>query len=290
MREVRAKVVVDASGQNGLISEPPAAARLGSDAEQRRDLDLLGRAPIATPAATKAPRWCCRRRTRTAGSGTSRSTTTSSASASSAPFDYLFKNRGAATSRPTARKSTRCPAVQGAHRRRRARRRLLRDEGLLVSRDAGGRRRLGAGRRRVGVSRSALFVGRAAGAAVRARWRPTRSSRGWPRATRRRRSSASGGRSSTRASIACGGWCANTTTASASAISSSTIPDLRGTVTDLLIGDLFTDRVDKVWQPMESLYPPDKTPIPAWDAGHAAGGGAREGERAEAAGRVEAVG
>jgi flavin-dependent dehydrogenase len=44
-------------------------------------------------------------------------------------------------------------------------------------------------------------------------------------------------------------------------------PELRGTVTDLLIGDLFTDRVDKVWQPMESLYPPDKTPIPSWDAG-----------------------
>ena len=33
-------------------------------------------------------------------------------------------------------------------------------------------------------------------------------------------------------------------------------PELRGTVTDLLIGDLFTDRVDKVWKPMESLYPP----------------------------------
>ena len=44
-------------------------------------------------------------------------------------------------------------------------------------------------------------------------------------------------------------------------------PELRGTVTDLLIGDLFTDRVDKVWEPMESLYPPDKSPIPAWDAG-----------------------
>jgi flavin-dependent dehydrogenase len=28
-------------------------------------------------------------------------------------------------------------------------------------------------------------------------------------------------------------------------------PDLRGTVTDLLIGDLFTPRVDKVWAPME---------------------------------------
>ena len=32
-------------------------------------------------------------------------------------------------------------------------------------------------------------------------------------------------------------------------------PHLKNTVTDLLIGDLFTDRVDEVWQPMESLYP-----------------------------------
>ena len=44
-------------------------------------------------------------------------------------------------------------------------------------------------------------------------------------------------------------------------------PDLRGTITDILIGDLFTDKVDKVWEPMESLYPPDKKPIPTWDAG-----------------------
>jgi flavin-dependent dehydrogenase len=44
-------------------------------------------------------------------------------------------------------------------------------------------------------------------------------------------------------------------------------PELRGTVTDLLIGDLFTDRVDKVWQPMESLYAPGKRPIPSWNAG-----------------------
>jgi flavin-dependent dehydrogenase len=42
-------------------------------------------------------------------------------------------------------------------------------------------------------------------------------------------------------------------------------PELRGTVTDLLIGDLFTDRVDKVWGPMESLYPPGKPPIPSWN-------------------------
>jgi flavin-dependent dehydrogenase len=44
-------------------------------------------------------------------------------------------------------------------------------------------------------------------------------------------------------------------------------PDLRNTVTDILIGDLFTGSVDKVWKPMESLYPPGKAPIPPWDAG-----------------------
>ena len=44
-------------------------------------------------------------------------------------------------------------------------------------------------------------------------------------------------------------------------------PELRGTVTDLLIGDLFTDRVDKVWAPMESLYPPDKKRMTTWQEG-----------------------
>jgi hypothetical protein len=44
-------------------------------------------------------------------------------------------------------------------------------------------------------------------------------------------------------------------------------PHLRGTLTDLLIGDLFHNGVDKVWQPIESLYEPGKAPIPTWDAG-----------------------
>jgi flavin-dependent dehydrogenase len=44
-------------------------------------------------------------------------------------------------------------------------------------------------------------------------------------------------------------------------------PDLRGTITDLLIGDLFTDRVDKVWGPMESLYPQNHPKILPWHAG-----------------------
>jgi hypothetical protein len=41
-------------------------------------------------------------------------------------------------------------------------------------------------------------------------------------------------------------------------------PHLKGTVTDLLIGDLFDDRVDEVWGPLESLYPAGKKPIPSW--------------------------
>jgi flavin-dependent dehydrogenase len=45
-----------------------------------------------------------------------------------------------------------------------------------------------------------------------------------------------------------------------------TFPHLKGIITDLLIGDLFTQRVDAAWQPMESLYPPGKKPIPFWSA------------------------
>ncbi|MDP2317779.1 MAG: NAD(P)/FAD-dependent oxidoreductase [Acidobacteriota bacterium] len=46
-------------------------------------------------------------------------------------------------------------------------------------------------------------------------------------------------------------------------------PDLRNTVTDLLIGDLFTDKVDKVWGPMETLYAPDKKRLETWREGMA---------------------
>jgi flavin-dependent dehydrogenase len=44
-------------------------------------------------------------------------------------------------------------------------------------------------------------------------------------------------------------------------------PELRGAVTDLLIGDLFTDRVDRVWPAMESLYKEGRPAIPGWRAG-----------------------
>ena len=76
-----------------------------------------------------------------------------------------------------------------------------------------------------------------------------------------------GARLSMRESIACAVSCANITTGSVSAGSSGTIRIFQGTVTDLLIGDLFTERVDKVWKPMESLYPEGKGPIPPWNQG-----------------------
>jgi len=47
-------------------------------------------------------------------------------------------------------------------------------------------------------------------------------------------------------------------------------PELRGTLTDLLIGDLFHDGTDKVWGPLESLYEEGKPSIPTWNAGTAA--------------------
>jgi len=44
-------------------------------------------------------------------------------------------------------------------------------------------------------------------------------------------------------------------------------PHLQGTVTDVLIGDVFDGHVDKLWEPMESLYEPGKAQIPSWKAG-----------------------
>ncbi len=44
-------------------------------------------------------------------------------------------------------------------------------------------------------------------------------------------------------------------------------PEHRGTVTDLLIGDLFTDKVDAVWEPMESMYEENKSAPIGWDKG-----------------------
>jgi flavin-dependent dehydrogenase len=44
-------------------------------------------------------------------------------------------------------------------------------------------------------------------------------------------------------------------------------PEMRGRITDLLVGDLFTDRVDAVWPAMESLDGHGRAPITAWHEG-----------------------
>ena len=270
---MRAKVVVDASGQNGLLQnrfklrvwdpvlnkgaiwtywkgayrdtgKDEGATMVHSDRRQARLV-------LVHPAA---------RRHR-------------SASASSAPFDYLFKGRGDAEQTYTEEVES-CPAVKDADRRRHARDRLLRDQGLLLS----PRSRSGDGWVLVGDAFGFLDPLYSSGVLLALRSGEMAADaivEGSPRAMSRRSSWRSGGRRSTKASTACAAWSASTTTASASATSSATIPELRGTVTDLLIGDLFTDRVDKVWGPMESLYPPGKTPIPPWNESSRPGEDAR---------------
>ncbi len=44
-------------------------------------------------------------------------------------------------------------------------------------------------------------------------------------------------------------------------------PELRGAVTDLLIGDLFTDERDRIWGPMESMYAEGKARLRPWSDG-----------------------
>ena len=184
-----------------------------------------------------------------------------------APFDYLFKNR-VSFEQTYDEEVERCRRRQGADRQG-----ATRVTGYFATKDYSYRATRVAGDGWVLVGDAwgfldplyssgvllALQVGRAG--RRRHRRRPGKQ------ATRPARSSASGGRSSTTASIACAAWSASTTPASASATSCGSIPELRGTVTDLLIGDLFTDRVDKVWAPMESMYPENKAAIPSWDAG-----------------------
>jgi flavin-dependent dehydrogenase len=51
-------------------------------------------------------------------------------------------------------------------------------------------------------------------------------------------------------------------------------PHLKGPITDLLIGDLFSDHVDQIWEPIESLREPNSPSIPPWD-GHRASGASK---------------
>ena len=268
-RDVRAKVVVDASGQAALLQNRLQAARLGSGAEQGRDLDLLGgRLPRHGP-----------RRGRDDGAADRR------------PEGLVLVHPAARRHRQRRRRGAVRLPVQGA----RGHEQTYHEE---VERCSGGE-----GRGSQPRSASPATSRRATIPIARRRW----PGDGWvlvgdafgfldplyssgvllalksgelaadaivdglaSRRHERRAARHVGRRRSTRASTACGGWSASTTTASASASSSGSYPDLRGTVTDLLIGDLFTDRVDKVWGPMESLYPPGKHADSDLERGHCA--------------------
>ena len=184
-----------------------------------------------------------------------------------APFDYLFKGRGTNHEKTYLEEVDHCPAVKqriaGA----------TRTTGYFVTRDYSYRstrvagRRLGARRRRVRLSRSAVFVRRAARAQVRRARRRRDRRRAVERTTSAKRSSDGGARTFNQGVDRMRRLVCEFYDGFSFGQFVRKYPHLRGTVTDLLIGDLFNTRVDAVWGPMESLYKPGKTPIPPWDAG-----------------------
>ena len=241
-RDVARKVVVDASGQSTLLQNRFKLRLWDPDAEQGRDLDLLaGRLPRHRPGRRR-DHGHADRPTSKAGSGTSRSTTTPSASAWSRR-SITCSRAAAVTSRPTTRKSSaaRRSSSASAGPSGRPATSPRKDYSYRSKQVAG--QRLGAGRRCLRLPRSAVLLRRAAGAEIgRAGRRRHRRGPGAGRRVGAAQLGKLGRRCSTRASTACAGWSASTTTASASASSFASFPHLRGTITDLLIGDLFTDR------------------------------------------------
>ncbi len=245
--------------------EPAQAAAVGPGAEQGRRSGRTGRARTATPGGTRARRWSCRRRTRRAGGGTSRSTTTPSASAWW-PRSTTCSRAAGRTSRSTRRRWRRARRSRSGCRRARGatgyyatkdysyRSSQVAGDGWVLIGDAFGfldplyssgvLLALKSG----DLAADAIADGLAAGdtsAAQLGRWGEV-FGKGVDRMRR----------------LVCeyyDGFSFGKFV--------KTFPELKGTVTDLLIGDLFDERVDKVWGPLESLYPPDKKAIPAWSDG-----------------------
>ena len=91
-------------------------ARVGPGPEQGRHLDLLRRAPTATPAATKARRSSSRRPNKQGWFWYIPLHDDIVSVGVVAPFDYLFKDRGRLTSRSYNEEVERCPRRQEAHR------------------------------------------------------------------------------------------------------------------------------------------------------------------------------
>ena len=221
--------------------EPAAACASGIPCSTRARSGPTGKAPIATPAATRARRMVIQTGNKNGWFWYIPLHDNIVSVGVVAPFDYLFKGRGPTTSRPTTRKSTGCPAVKERVAERDARHRAtsrprttrtaskqVAGDGWVLVGDAFGfldplyssgvLLALKSGELAADAIVEGLDEGRHLGGAARQ----------------------VGRRRSTRASIACGGWSASTTTASASATFVQQLSaTCRARVTDLLIGDLF---------------------------------------------------
>jgi hypothetical protein len=289
VREVRAKVVVDASGQVGLLQN-----RLGLR--------------VWDPLLNKGAIWTYWEGAfRDSGRDEGATMVLQTASRNGwfwyiplhgdlvsvgvvAPFDYLFKGRGKSYGETYEEEVRLCPAVQQRVAGARRVTGYFRDQGLLVPRDPRGGGRLGHGRGRLRVPRSALLFGRPPRAALGGDGR-RRDLRG-PREGGHRRppSSAAGGRSSTRASTACAPGLRVLRGVQLRPVRPEIPGACRGPVTDILIGDVFGDRVDKVWAPMDSLKAPGTPPIPPVGRRRAGQPRRDQGERARSPGRAPALG
>ena len=137
LREVRAKVVVDASGQAGLIQNrlglrvwDPILNKGAIWTYWEGAYRDTGRDEGATMVLQTANRngwfWYIPLHDNIVSVGVV------------APFDYLFKKRGGLRGRPIRKRSS-AARRQGARGEGDARHRLLRDQGLLVPRHAGRR-------------------------------------------------------------------------------------------------------------------------------------------------------
>ncbi len=113
--EVRAQVVVDASGQSTMLQNRFKLRLWDPGAQQGRDLDLLGGSLPRLRAKMAERPWSFRHRTKRVGGGTFPSTTTPSASAWWRP-STIFSKAAAATSRFTTRRWKPAPPSRNASR------------------------------------------------------------------------------------------------------------------------------------------------------------------------------
>ncbi len=210
------KVVVDASGQSGAARRTASSCGSGIRCSTRAPSGPTGRAPTATPAATRARRSSSRPPTKKGWFWYIPLHDDIVSVGVVAPFDYLFKGRGR-HEQTYDEEVERCPAVKERVAK------ATRVTGYFATKDYSYRAKEVAGDGWVLVGDAFGFLDPLYSSGVLLALRSgelAADAIGEGLAKRRHvgaRSSASGGPASTRASTACAGSSASTTTASASA-------------------------------------------------------------------------